>query len=107
MKAAINGGLNLSVLDGWWCEGYADDHGWTVGGAERHHDAAHEDHQDAEALYRVLSEAIVPCFYERDETDLPREWIRKMKRSMGRLTPRFSSSRMVREYSERFYFPED
>jgi len=102
MKAAFNGGLNCSVLDGWWCEGYDPSHGWAIGEGEGEQD----DRADADALHAVLKEQVVPCFYSRDEEGLPREWIRRMKLAMGQLIPRFSSSRMVREYTERLYFPK-
>ena len=105
MKAAFNGGLNCSILDGWWCEGYDSSHGWAIGEASGPGDAEEQDRLDAEALYRLLSDEIVPCFYDRDSDGLPRAWILRMKRAIGLLTPRFSSSRMVREYAERFYFP--
>jgi starch phosphorylase len=105
MKAAFNGGLNCSILDGWWCEGYDPSHGWTIGEAVGPGDAEEQDRLDAEDLYRLLSDEIVPCFYDRDPEGLPRGWILRMKRAIGLLTPRFSSSRMVREYAERFYFP--
>jgi glycogen phosphorylase len=103
MKAALNGGLNCSVLDGWWCEGYDPAHGWKIGEAEDTPDHEQQDRGDADMLYRVLREEIVSCYYERDEGGLPLAWIRRMKAAMGRLTPRFSASRMVREYTERYY----
>jgi starch phosphorylase len=103
MKAALNGVLNCSVLDGWWCEGYDPAHGWAIGEAADATDHEQQDRGDADDLYRVLREQIVPCFYDRDDGGLPREWIRRMKLAMGRLTPRFSASRMVREYAERYY----
>ncbi len=105
MKVALNGGLNCSVLDGWWCEGYDPEHGWAVGESQDVADHEQEDRGDAEGLYGVLREQIVPCFYERDAEGLPRGWIRRMKLAMGQLSPRFSASRMVREYTERYYLP--
>jgi starch phosphorylase len=106
MKAALNGGLNCSVLDGWWCEGYDAGHGWAIDGAEREGDGEEQDRRDVEALYQVLSQEIVPCYYRRSN-GLPLEWIERMKRAIGRLAPRFSASRMVREYTERFYLGKD
>jgi starch phosphorylase len=104
MKAAVNGGLNLSVLDGWWCEGYDPAHGWVIGEAREYDDAEDQDRDDAESLYRVLAEEIVPCYYARDdETGLPTPWIDRMKRAMGTLTPRFSASRLLRDYTTRYY----
>jgi starch phosphorylase len=101
MKVAFNGGLNCSVLDGWWCEGFDPAHGWAIGEA----DSEQDDQADADALHRVLKDEVVSCFYSRDEQGLPRQWVQRMKLAMGQLIPRFSSSRMVREYTERLYFP--
>ncbi len=103
MKAAMNGVLNLSVLDGWWREAYDPAHGWAIGPEERPDDEAEEDRVDAAAVYRVLAEEVVPCYYDRDEDGLPREWIRKMKHAIAELAPRFGTSRMVSEYAERYY----
>jgi starch phosphorylase len=106
MKAAINGGLNLSVLDGWWCEGYDPAHGWVVGEAREYDDAEVQDREDAGSLYRVLSEEIVPCYYSRDgDSGLPGPWIERMKCAMGTLTPRFSASRLLRDYTMEYYRP--
>jgi len=105
MKAALNGGLNCSVLDGWWCEGYDPAHGWAIGESKDSSDHEQQDRGDAEDLYRILREQIVPCYYERDAEGLPGDWIRRMKLAIGRLTPRFSASHMVREYTERYYLP--
>jgi starch phosphorylase len=103
MKAAMNGVLNCSILDGWWCEGYDPSHGWKIGDGQNLGDEGAQDQADAEALYRVLSEEIVPAYYDRSENGLPTAWIQRMKRAMAELTPRFSSSRMAREYVERCY----
>ena len=101
-KVAINGGLNFSVLDGWWLEGYDGDNGFAIGDLSEMGDEE-MDRQDAESMYRVLSEEIIPRFYDRDADGLPRQWIAMMKRSIGTLAPRFSSDRMVAEYTERIY----
>ena len=101
-KVAVNGGLNFSVLDGWWLEGYDGDNGFAIGDLAEVSDAQ-MDEQDAESMYRVLSEEILPRFYERDDDGLPRRWIAMMKRSIGTLAPQFSSDRMVAEYAERIY----
>jgi starch phosphorylase len=107
MKAAINGGLNLSVLDGWWCEGYDPSHGWVIGEAQDYDDAEAQDRDDAESLYRVLSEEVVPCYYSRNgDSGLPNLWIGRMKRAMGTLTPRFSASRLLRDYTTQYYLAE-
>jgi len=103
MKAAANGVLNCSILDGWWCEGFDASHGWAFGTTDEGVDEGAQDDTDSDALHRVLSEEIVPAYYERSEQGLPGEWIRRMKRSIALLTPRFSSTRMVREYVERYY----
>ncbi len=106
MKAAVNGGLNFSVLDGWWCEGYDRSHGWVVGDGRDNPDSQAQSREDAESLYRVLSEQIVPCFYRRDSTSgLPTEWIGRMKRAVAKLAPRFSTARMVRDYTRKAYLP--
>ena len=104
MKAAMNGGLNCSILDGWWCEGYDPAHGWAIGDGEGAPEEEAQDHNDAEALYSVISDEIAPNYYDRDEQGLPREWIRRMKQAMASLSSRFSSARQVRDYTERFYF---
>jgi len=103
MKAAINGGLNCSVLDGWWAEGYDAAHGWVIGNGEEDADPERQDDLDADSLYRTITEEVVPCYYDRDESGLPRQWIARMKQAIALLTPRFCASRMVREYAERLY----
>jgi len=104
MKAAINGALNASVLDGWWCEGYDPSHGWTIGQPREYGDPEEQDRDDADSLYRVLSEEIVPCFYERGSDDgLPHEWIARMKKAIAELGPRFSASRVLRDYTTAYY----
>jgi starch phosphorylase len=101
-KAAVNGGLNFSVLDGWWLEGYDGDNGFAIGDlSELTDDEA--DATDAESMYRTLEEEIVPRFYERDHEDLPRRWLSLMKRSIETLVPVFNSDRMVAEYANRIY----
>ena len=104
-KVAMNGGLNLSILDGWWMEGYDGTNGFAVGGTVETGDAADIDAADAESLYRVLEEEVVPTFYERDAEGLPRKWIAMMKRAIETLVPQFNSDRMVRDYAERIYSP--
>lgn len=103
MKVAVNGGLNFSVLDGWWCEGYDRSHGWVIGEGEPSVD---QDGRDAESLYRVLAEQIAPCYYRCDASSgLPGEWIGRMKKAIAKLSPRFSTSRMVRDYVRKAYLP--
>ena len=106
MKVALNGGLNCSVLDGWWCEGYDAEHGWAIGDAKDWHDAERQDADDADSLYRTLADGVVPAYYNKDAaTGLPLAWIGRMKRAIGALAPRFSTSRMLREYAEGTYLP--
>jgi starch phosphorylase len=105
MKAAANGGLNVSILDGWWCEGYAPDTGWAIGSGEVYKNAEEQDQFECEALYNLLENEIVPLFYERDKGGLPRGWIDMMKSSMRKLGATFNTARMIEEYAERFYLP--
>jgi starch phosphorylase len=105
MKALVNGGVNLSVLDGWWAEAYSPDVGWAIGDGQEHGDDPAWDAADAEALYRLLENEIVPDFYKRDEQGVPRGWIDRMRESMAVLTPRFSANRTVRQYTEDHYIP--
>jgi len=105
MKVAVNGGLNVSVLDGWWNEGYSSDIGWAIGAGERYQDLDYQNAVESRALYDLLEKEIVPMFYNRGPDGLPREWIRRIKLSARKLAPRFNSNRMVREYVERFYLP--
>lgn len=105
MKLLANGGLNLSVLDGWWAECYEPSVGWAIGSGEEYADPNYQDRVEADALYHLLESEVVPLFYDRDSSGLPRRWIEKMKCSMKTLSPRFSTNRMVVEYLERFYLP--
>src|SRR6266404_3231148 len=101
-KVAINGGLNFSVLDGWWLEGYDGDNGFAIGDLSEL-TPQEADRREAESMYRVLVEEVVPRYYERDDQGIPRRWVAMMKRSMQTLVPLFSSDRMVTEYAERIY----
>jgi starch phosphorylase len=105
MKVLVNGGLNLSVLDGWWAEAYIDEVGWALGDGKEHGDDARWDAADAEALYDLLETQIVPEFYSRDEHGIPLGWVTRMRESMARLTSEFSTNRTVREYTEKHYLP--
>jgi starch phosphorylase len=105
MKVLVNGGLNLSELDGWWAEAYAPGLGWALGDGREHDDSEAQDRVEADQLYCLLEQEIVPSFYRRDRQGLPRQWIACMRESMARLTPRFSSNRMLREYVELYYLP--
>ncbi len=103
MKVLVNGGLNLSVRDGWWAEAYDPEVGWAIGDAIGDSD----DAQDAAALTAVLRDQIVPLFYDRDPEGLPRTWLRRVRASLARLTPRFSANRMLGEYIARCYLPAE
>jgi starch phosphorylase len=104
MKAAANGVVNVSVLDGWWDEGWTGDNGWAIGGRETNPDEAAQDWADSQDLYRLLEEEIVPRYYERDGNGLPVAWIELMRRSMASTLWRFSTTRMLHDYVERMYF---
>ena len=105
MKVAANGGLNLSVLDGWWAEGYAPDVGWAVGSGETYDDLEYQNRVESQALYDLIEKEIAPIFYDRGGDGLPRRWIARMKAAMGRLAPVYNTNRMVRQYAETFYAP--
>lgn len=105
MKAAVNGVLNCSVLDGWWAEAYKPEIGWAIGNGEEYDDPEEQDEIESKALYDLLERDIIPTFYDRGRDGLPREWIRKMKRSMADVGRGFASHRMLMEYAEQFYMP--
>jgi starch phosphorylase len=105
-KVALNGGLNLSVLDGWWLEGYDGRNGWAVGEEAFGETVEEMDRRDAESLYRVLEAEVVPAFYERDARGLPRRWVEMTRRAIETLAPAFNSDRMVRDYTQRVYLGE-
>ena len=106
MKAVINGGLNLSVLDGWWAEAYDGTNGWALPGDVRP-DSGTQDARDAGTLYRLLEQQVAPAFYDRDAEGLPRAWLARIRASMRTLAPAFSGGRMLRDYVERVYAPND
>ena len=105
MKAAANGVLNCSVLDGWWVEGYQPDVGWAIGRGEMYADANYQDQVESQALYDILEKQVLPLFYKRGVDNVPREWISRMKNCMRRLAPMFNTNRMVKDYAEKFYLP--
>jgi starch phosphorylase len=105
MKAAFNGVLNLSILDGWWAEGYNGRNGWAIDPHVDSDDAYTQDHADAAALYTVLEEQVVPLFYQRDRDYVPRGWVAMMREAIRTVGPQFSTRRMVKEYAERYYVP--
>ncbi|HWT00990.1 MAG TPA: alpha-glucan family phosphorylase [Pyrinomonadaceae bacterium] len=102
-KVAVNGGLNLSVLDGWWIEGYDGTNGFAIGEDAEIAEAADADEADAESLYRTLEGEVVPTYYERDQDKIPRRWVGMMRRSLETLVPAFNSDRMVEEYARKIY----
>jgi starch phosphorylase len=105
MKAAQNGVPNISVLDGWWDEGYEGDNGWAIGGREQDPDEAAQDWSDAHDLYRLLEEDLVPAYYDRDAAGVPTNWVATMRRAMASSLWRFSKTRMLQEYTELLYLP--
>jgi starch phosphorylase len=105
MKVLVNGGINLSELDGWWAEAYAPEVGWVLGDGREHGDDPTWDAIEADALYDLLEREVIPEFYTRDESGFPSAWVTRMRASMAKLTARFSANRAVREYTERHYLP--
>jgi starch phosphorylase len=105
MKVLVNGGLNLSELDGWWAEAYVPDLGWAIGDGQEHGNDSAWDAAEAEALYERLEREVIPEFYTRNEKGIPTAWVSRMRESMARLTPHFAADRTVREYTEQHYLP--
>ncbi|MEA2060177.1 MAG: alpha-glucan family phosphorylase [Thermodesulfobacteriota bacterium] len=105
IKAAVNGGLNLSIMDGWWCEGFSEKRGWRIGKGEDYNDLQYQDIVESQTLYNLLEDDVIPCFYERKRGNPPETWIKMMKESMKMALLNFSSHRMVNEYAHRFYMP--
>jgi starch phosphorylase len=105
MKVLVNGGLNLSELDGWWAEAYAPDLGWALGDGQEHGSDPGWDAAEAVTLYERLERELIPEFYARDAKGIPTAWVARMRESMARLTPLFSADRAVREYTEQHYLP--
>ena len=103
MKVLVNGGLNLSELDGWWAEAYSPEVGWAIGDGREHGDDPAWDATEADTLYTLLEREVIPEFYARDESGIPRRWVARMRESMARLTPTFSTNRVVRQYTEEHY----
>jgi starch phosphorylase len=105
MKVLVNGGINFSELDGWWAEAYTPEVGWALGDGREHGDDPAWDAVEADALYGLLEREVIPEFYARDASGIPTAWVKRMRESMASLTPRFSASRAVREYTEQHYLP--
>lgn len=107
MKAAINGVINISVLDGWWCEAFDGNNGWAVGGGEEYTDHNLQDEIESRILYDILEKEVIPLFYNRGSDGLPRGWIKKMKDCMMSIGPKFNSNRLIEEYTRKFYLIAD
>jgi starch phosphorylase len=105
MKVLVNGGINLSELDGWWAEAFVPDLGWGLGDGKEHGNDPGWDRAEAERLYASLENEVVPAFYDRNDQGIPTAWVARMRESMARLTPRFSAERTVREYTDQHYLP--
>ena len=103
MKAALNGVLQCSVLDGWWYEGYNGENGWAIGDGSGMPDAGQQDYRDAQSIYRLLEEEIVPLYYDRDASGIPKKWVQIMKETIRSIAPRFCARRMLKEYAEQLY----
>jgi starch phosphorylase len=105
MKASMNGVLHLSVGDGWWAEGYTGTNGWLIEGKPESREQDAIDAADADALYRILEDDVIPTFYDRNARGMPARWVTMVKQAMATVTPRFSARRMVKEYVARAYAP--
>jgi starch phosphorylase len=105
MKVLVNGGLNLSELDGWWAEAYQPQVGWALGDGQEHDSDPNWDAAEAEALYSILEKEVIPTFYTRNADGLPADWLAKMRESMATLTARFSANRAIRQYTNEYYLP--
>jgi len=103
MKIAVHGGLNLSIMDGWWREAYDGTNGFAIGEDRHAPDVEQQDAEDMQNLYRVLEQELIPMYYDRDGMKIPRQWIRRIRRAMVTLIPRFNTDRMVAEYAEKYY----
>ena len=105
MKVLVNGGINISELDGWWAEAYTPEVGWAIGDGQEHGDDPAWDAHEANTLYDILEREVIPEFYARDQSGIPIAWVKRMRQSMALLTPRFSAGRAVRDYTEQHYLP--
>ena len=105
MKVLVNGGLNLSELDGWWAEAYTPEVGWAIGDGKEHGEDPAWDACEAGQLYDILEQLVVPDFYNRNEKGVPTSWVARIRESMARLTPQFSTNRSLKEYTENYYLP--
>jgi starch phosphorylase len=103
MKVTIHGGLNLSIMDGWWREGYNGKNGWSIGDDQNETDLEAQDEHDFESLVKILSETVIPEFYDRDERGIPHAWLKRIRNAMQTLLSQFSTDRMVEEYVQKYY----
>ena len=103
MKVVPNGGINISVLDGWWVEAYNPENGWAIGKGEDYDDLSYQDDVESLSLYNILEKEVRPMFYNRGQDGIPREWLKKIKESMKTIIPVFNTNRMVKDYTEKFY----
>jgi starch phosphorylase len=105
MKAAVNGVLNMSILDGWWDEAYTPDIGWAIGSGELYTNFEYQDEVESQAIYNLLEKEVIPLFYNRGQSNIPRKWIDLMENSMAQICPQYNTNRMIRDYTDRFYVP--
>ena len=103
MKAGCHGGMNLSILDGWWREGYDGTNGFAIGEDSHVENVDEQDRIDSANLFTALTKEVIPLFFKRDEQGVPREWIQRIRRMMATVVPQFTTDRMVREYTEKYY----
>ena len=103
MKTACHGGLNFSIMDGWWREICDNENGFAIGDDSHPSDIAEQDKRDSENLYQILADEIIPCFYDRDANGIPRRWIKKIRHAMVTITPQYNTWRMVQDYARKFY----
>jgi starch phosphorylase len=105
MKPAVHGGLNLSILDGWWPEGYNGTNGWAIGKGKDHDGTRAADKRDVEDLYRTLERKVVPLYYKRDASGIPRDWVARMKDAIATIPVFFNTHRQVKQYLTKYYLP--
>jgi starch phosphorylase len=103
MKCSVHGCMNLSILDGWWREGFDGENGFAIGDDSHPDSIEEQDRVDSDNLFRALTEEVVPSFFNRDAKGIPRQWIKKIRRTMATLTPEYNTWRMVQEYVNKFY----
>jgi glucan phosphorylase len=107
MKVTIHGGLNLSIMDGWWREAYNGENGWKIGDDSNDADLETQDERDFESLIQLLTESVIPEFYDRDSQGIPRKWLKRVRNAMQTLISQFSTDRMVGEYVQKYYLKKD